>query len=133
MASYYRNIVAHHFLDRAMIELALFDLRDVDSRDSTDAFWARIDRLRDLFQFEFFYPPRKEHRAALESEHARIDPAWAKRLERGDRGVAQLHPSRQPLLGTAAQSTEERSVGKGWCDACRCRVGKKHQHTTQSG
>src|SRR3546814_11844659 len=32
MASYYRNIVAHHFLDRAMIEMALFDLRDVESR-----------------------------------------------------------------------------------------------------
>src|SRR3546814_3350576 len=28
MASYYRNIIAHHFLDRAMIELALFELRD---------------------------------------------------------------------------------------------------------
>src|SRR3546814_18376416 len=41
MASYYRIIVAHHFLDRAMIELALFDLRDVDSRDSTDAFCDR--------------------------------------------------------------------------------------------
>src|SRR3546814_15634421 len=101
MASYYRNIVAHHFLDRAMIELALFDLRDVDSRDSTDAFWARIDRLRDLFKFEFFYPPRKEHRAALESELARIDPAWAKRLASADRGVAQLLRRCQPLLGPA--------------------------------
>src|SRR3546814_18369875 len=60
MASYYRNIIAHHFLDRAMIELALFELRDADSRDATEAFWAKVDRLRDLFTFEFFYPRRAE-------------------------------------------------------------------------
>src|SRR3546814_3469132 len=68
VASYYRNIIAHHFLDRAMIELALFELRDADSGDATAAFWAKIDRLRDLFKFEFFYPPRGEHLAAIRSE-----------------------------------------------------------------
>jgi glycerol-3-phosphate O-acyltransferase len=101
MASYYRNIIAHHFLDRAMIELALFELRDTDSKDSTAAFWTRIDRLRDLFKFEFFYPPRGEHLAALEAELERIDPAWAKRLASGDRGVAQLIRRCQPMVGHA--------------------------------
>lgn len=101
MASYYRNIIAHHFLDRAMIELALFELRDADSKDSTAAFWTRIDRLRDLFKFEFFYPPRGEHLAALEAELERIDPAWAKRLASGDRGVAQLIRRCQPMVGHA--------------------------------
>lgn len=101
MASYYRNIIAHHFLDRAMIELALFELRDADSKDSTAAFWARIDRLRDLFKFEFFYPPRGEHLAALEAELERIDPVWAKRLASGDRGVAQLIRRCQPMVGHA--------------------------------
>lgn len=101
MASYYRNIIAHHFLDRAMIELALCELRDADSRDATAAFWARIDRLRDLFKFEFFYPPRDEHRAALEAELERIDPVWDRRLASGDRGVAQLIRRCQPLVGHA--------------------------------
>ncbi|SKB84184.1 glycerol-3-phosphate 1-O-acyltransferase [Sphingopyxis flava] len=101
MASYYRNIIAHHFLDRAMIELALFALRDADRGDVTEAFWARVDRLRDLFKFEFFYPPRDVHRTALEAELARIDPAWAKRLASGDRGVAQLIRRCQPLVGHA--------------------------------
>lgn len=101
MASYYRNIIAHHFLDRAMIELALCELRDADSKDSTAAFWTRIDRLRDLFKFEFFYPPRGEHLAALEAELERIDPAWAKRLASGDRGVAQLIRRCQPMVGHA--------------------------------
>ncbi|PZQ21678.1 MAG: glycerol-3-phosphate 1-O-acyltransferase [Sphingopyxis macrogoltabida] len=101
MASYYRNIIVHHFLDRAMIELTLFGLRDADSGHAADAFWSRIDRLRDLFKFEFFYPPRDEHRAAIEAELARIDPAWAKRLASGDRGVAQLLRRCQPLVGHA--------------------------------
>src|SRR3546814_6351361 len=83
MASYYRNIIAHHFLDRAMIELALFELRDGDSGDATAAFWAKIDRLRDLFKFEFFYPPRDEHMAALRAELERIDPVWDRRLASG--------------------------------------------------
>ncbi|HMO77509.1 MAG TPA: glycerol-3-phosphate 1-O-acyltransferase, partial [Sphingopyxis sp.] len=101
MASYYRNIIAHHFLDRAMIELALFELRDADSGDATAAFWAKLDRLRDLFKFEFFYPPRDEHRAAIEAELARIDPVWDRRLASGDRGVAQLIRRCQPVVGHA--------------------------------
>ncbi|MBJ7500929.1 MAG: glycerol-3-phosphate 1-O-acyltransferase [Sphingopyxis sp.] len=101
MASYYRNIIAHHFLDRAMVELALFELRDADSGDATAAFWAKIDRLRDLFKFEFFYPPREEHRAAIEAELARIDPVWDRRLASGDRGIAQLLRRCQPVVGHA--------------------------------
>ncbi|SEH13783.1 glycerol-3-phosphate acyltransferase [Sphingopyxis sp. YR583] len=101
MASYYRNIIAHHFLDRAMIELALFELRDADSGDATAAFWAKIDRLRDLFKFEFFYPPRDEHRAAIEAELARIDPVWDRRLASGDRGIAQMLRRCQPVVGHA--------------------------------
>lgn len=101
IASYYRNIIAHHFLDRAMIELALFELRDADSGDATAAFWGRIDRLRDLFKFEFFYPPRGEHRAAVEAELARIDPLWDRRLASGDRGIAQLLRRCQPVVGHA--------------------------------
>jgi glycerol-3-phosphate O-acyltransferase len=101
MASYYRNIIAHHFLDRAMIELALFELRDADNGDATAAFWARIDRLRDLFKFEFFYPERGQHRAALEAELGRIDPVWDRRLASGDRGIAQLIRRCQPLVGHA--------------------------------
>ncbi len=101
MASYYRNIIAHHFLDRAMIELALFELRDADRGDATAAFWAKIDRLRDLFKFEFFYPPRDEHMAALRAELARIDPVWDRRLASGDRGIAQLLRRCQPVVGHA--------------------------------
>ncbi|MBY4638113.1 glycerol-3-phosphate 1-O-acyltransferase [Sphingopyxis sp. XHP0097] len=101
MASYYRNIIAHHFLDRAMIELALFELRDAEGGDFNAAFWARIDRLRDLFKFEFFYPPRDEHRVALEAELERIDPVWDRRLASGASGAAALIRRCQPVVGHA--------------------------------
>src|SRR3546814_6511711 len=84
-----------------MIELALFELRGADSGDATAAFWAKIDRLRDLFKFEFFYPPRGEHLAAIEAELARIDPVWDRRLASGDRGIAQLLRRCQPVVGHA--------------------------------
>ena len=101
MASYYRNIIAHHFLDRAMIELALFQLRDSGEVDATTAFWSKVDRFRDLFKFEFFYPPRDEHRAAIEAELARIDPVWDRRLASGASGVAALIRRCQPVVGHA--------------------------------
>lgn len=101
MASYYRNIIAHHFLDRAMIELALFQLRDSSRDDATAAFWDHVDRLRDLFKFEFFYPPRDEHRAAIEAELARIDPIWDRRLASGASGITSLIRRCQPVVGHA--------------------------------
>jgi glycerol-3-phosphate O-acyltransferase len=54
MASYYRGTIVHHFLDRAMIEVTLFGLREYEDANPTGDFWAGIDRLRDLFKFEFF-------------------------------------------------------------------------------
>ena len=71
IASYYRNTIVHHFLDKAIIELALFKAGDVGGRATLEAaFWAETDRLRELFKFEFFYPPREEFRAGLVAELA---------------------------------------------------------------
>ena len=47
------------------------------------------------------FDTRIEDLAALEAELARIDPAWAKRLASGDRGVAQLIRRCQPMVGHA--------------------------------
>lgn len=101
MASYYRGTIAHHFLDRAMIEVALFALRDSEEADASSAFWGSIDRLRDLFKFEFFYPPRDAHRTAIMAELTRIDPKWESRLASGTRGLHQLLRRCQPLVGHA--------------------------------
>ncbi len=74
IASYYRNTIVHHFLNKAIIELALFKAEDTGGEAFEAAFWAETERLRELFKFEFFYPPREQFRsellAELERRHA---------------------------------------------------------------
>ena len=102
MASYYRNTVIHHFLTKAFIELALFKCRGTPASDNTAAFWEEILRLRDLFKFEFFYPPKDEFRRELEHELERTDRQWQAHLTGGAAGLDALIMRFQPLLGHAA-------------------------------
>lgn len=101
LASYYRNTIAHHFLDKSILELALFKVDDAPDGDVAAVFWAETERLRELFKFEFFYPPREEFRAGLVAELERIDPLWPERLA-GDRQQARRLARRlQPFIGHA--------------------------------
>lgn len=102
MASYYRNTIIHHFLDKTLIELALFRLAEDNPDDALVAFWAEIEGLRDLFKFEFFYPPREVFRAGIEAELDRISGQWQAQLRAGTAGVQALTGLLQPLLGHAA-------------------------------
>ncbi len=102
MASYYRNTVVHHFLDKTLIELALFKLDEEPGDDAPARFWAEIDRLRNLFKFEFFYQPREVFRRELEAELDRTDGQWSAHLNAGGDGVKTLIRRFQPLLGHAA-------------------------------
>ena len=79
VASYYRNTTIHYFVTKAIAELAL--LRAARSEaDPLDDFWAEIDRLRDLFKFEFFYTPTAEFRDEVRDELGCYDPGWAEKL-----------------------------------------------------
>ena len=101
MASYYRNTIIHHFLDKTIIELALFKVQEGSDEEANLQFWAETERLRDLFKFEFFYPPREEFRAGLVAELERIDPRWRERIA-GDRQQARRLSRRlQPFIGHA--------------------------------
>lgn len=102
MASYYRNTIIHHFLDKTLIELALFRLAEDHPEDATAAFWAEVEALRDLFKFEFFYPAREVFRAGVEAELDRISGQWSAQLREGAAGVKALTGQLQPLLGHAA-------------------------------
>jgi glycerol-3-phosphate O-acyltransferase len=94
--------VVHHFLDKTLIELALFKLDEDHRGDAPARFWAEIDRLRDLFKFEFFYQPREVFRREIEAELDRTDGQWSAHLNAGAAGVKQLIRRFQPLLGHAA-------------------------------
>lgn len=102
MASYYRNTIIHHFLDKTLIELALFRIEEDRPEDAGTAFWAEIERLRDLFKFEFFYQPRDIFRRAIEVELDRTDGQWSAHLNSGPSGWRLLINRCQPLIGHAA-------------------------------
>ena len=59
VASYYRNTIIHFFVNKAIVELALLKCSETEGSAALDVFWEEVDKLRDLFVFEFFYaPPR---------------------------------------------------------------------------
>ncbi|QJB68048.1 glycerol-3-phosphate 1-O-acyltransferase [Parasphingorhabdus halotolerans] len=101
MASYYRNSIIHHFLDKAIIELSLLKAREEKDQIASEVFWEETDRLRDLFKFEFFYPPKDEYRENLKAELDRSDPDWKKKLNEGGVMLTSLTNRFQPLIGHA--------------------------------
>ncbi len=101
VASYYRNTIIHHFLERAIIELSLLKAREDYKSPAQAVFWAETSRLRDLFKFEFFYPEKEEFRANLEAELRRICEDWRERLQQGGTRLHSLVARCQPLVGHA--------------------------------
>lgn len=99
LASYYRNSIIHHFLDKAIIELALIKAREVRDRPCGEVFWEETDRLRDLFKFEFFYPPKDEFRKNLEAELTLTCPDWEAKLEQGGPMLKSIGNRFQPFVG----------------------------------
>ncbi len=100
-AGFYRNTVVHHFVAKAFVELALARALEQDGA-MAPAFWQAADRLRELFKFEFFYPPRDAWRRELEDELARADPHWQQHLSGDAAAAGRLQRRLQPLLAHAA-------------------------------
>jgi glycerol-3-phosphate O-acyltransferase len=84
-AAYYRNSIAHFFVNGAIAELALLRAAEVDGDDPSEAFWAEALRLRDMLKFEFFFADRERFRAELRDEMAGRHAAFEERL-RADGG-----------------------------------------------
>jgi len=101
IASYYRNTVVHHFLHKAMIELALFAVAELPSGDLEEAFWAQAERLRELLAFEFYFPPAEQLRGELLAELQRVDPRWRERLSGDAAQVQRLARRLQPFIAHA--------------------------------
>ncbi len=100
-ASYYRNTIVHHLLERAIIDLSLLKARERFREDPAEVFWEETSRLRELFKFEFFYPGKQGFRTQLETELGRIDPDWADKLQGGGPRLHSLLNRCQPLVGHA--------------------------------
>ncbi len=100
VASYYRNTIVHYFVNKAIIELALIAISDHDANDfdSTELFWREVNELRDLFKFEFFYPPTDKFHEEIIEELNRTTPTWQEELHRGAKGARKLLLSTSPQV-----------------------------------
>ncbi len=106
-AAYYRNTIAHFFLESAIAELALLRADDVpvepfpdplaSAVDLTPVFWDEVMELRDLLKFEFFFPEKDEFRAQVAAEISRHDASWEKRLGSGGADVHTIIESFHPF------------------------------------
>lgn len=101
MASYYRNTIIHHFVNKAILEVALFSASRDGAEGAEDRFWKETLRLRDLFKFEFFYPSKKKFKKQLLAELERSDPRWLERLQAGRRETRRMLREMKPLVAHA--------------------------------
>lgn len=77
--SYYRNVVVHFFINRAIAEISLTSMIDTGQRSAADA-ERRMLAMRDLLKFEFFFPEKDEFLAKV-SDDIEVDvPGWPELL-----------------------------------------------------
>jgi len=101
MASYYRNTIIHHFVNKAILEVALLRASEAPDGETLEAFWDETLRLRNFFKFEFFYPSKKKFKKQLRAEMERTDPHWEERLKAGSQEALSMLKGMQPLLAHA--------------------------------
>jgi glycerol-3-phosphate O-acyltransferase len=86
VAAFYRNGALHHFVNRAIIELALLRVAADGGAggEPLDVAWEDALRLRDLLKFEFFFAEKALFREELRDELDRLDPSWADKVQSAD-------------------------------------------------
>ncbi len=95
VAAFYRNGAIHHFVDRAIVEMALLAAsRAPAGSDPVDVAWQDALRLRDLLKFEFFFPPKRRFSDDIEAETTLVDPDWRDRVTDPDAAAALLERTR---------------------------------------
>ena len=92
-ASYYRNLMAHHFLGRAVLELALQGLDPTRPVNEAELL-ASVAALRDLLKFEYFFPEKEAFVDSITADLRRSAPRW--QGSKPATVLAKLHP---PTLG----------------------------------
>ena len=84
-ATFYRNSIIHVFQLGAICEIALtLAARSEPGPERLAAFWASIDRQRDLLKFDFYFQEKSLHRKQIEAQMALADPDWEAKLVAAD-------------------------------------------------
>ena len=97
-AAYYRNTAIHYFILDAFVEIALLDAASA-SGDRSEAFFARMSELRELFKFEFYLPRRADYRSEVERRVSDRFEDWQEALRSGEAGVRETFNRVQLLVG----------------------------------
>ncbi len=100
MASYYRNTIVHHFVPKAIAELALVTAA-LSEGDALADFWDEAYRLREMFKYEFFYAPREEFARQISAMLEYHDPDWQNRISNKDSSLEFLQEM-LPLIAHAS-------------------------------
>jgi glycerol-3-phosphate O-acyltransferase len=105
VASYYRNTIIHHFVNKAIIELALLKVSESGEDNPIGQFWEEVDQLRDLFKFEFFYSATDEFHREIRTELERSYSDWEDRLRQGSQGFIAMIEGLTPFVAHTALLT----------------------------
>ena len=75
-AAFYRNTIIHHFINRAITELAMMQAAEDDATDIPRATWESARRLKEILKFEFFFPTTKKFAQQVAEETSIVYPGW---------------------------------------------------------
>lgn len=76
VAAFYRNSAIHWFVNRALLELAIWHNADAKLAKLLDGDMAALMKLRDLFKFEFFFSDKQEFGDELQQEAKLLCAEW---------------------------------------------------------
>ena len=88
-AGFYRNSIAHHFLTRAMVEVATLQVVE-SGEDIVTGLWNRVKALEDLLKYEFFFPSRAKMAESVEREAGLVVPNWQDESWSSERALTEL-------------------------------------------
>jgi glycerol-3-phosphate O-acyltransferase len=76
VAAFYRNVIIHWFVNRAIVEVALVAAAEARGDDPMGVVLDDALRLRDLLKFEFFFSEKATFQQELRAEVDLIAPDW---------------------------------------------------------
>src|SRR5699024_38678 len=88
VASYYRNTIAHYFVEKAIAEVSLARAAGHAPGTRTQAFRDEVEALSGMLRSTFFLPPSEEFHAAIDGVLTPCDADWAVTLDGPDPDAA---------------------------------------------
>jgi glycerol-3-phosphate O-acyltransferase len=132
--SYYRNVIVHFFVNRALAEMAIGKVAD-SGEERPEAVRDTLLGFRDLLKFEFFFPEKEQFLELIESDIAIDVPGWDRVLM--TTGAAEVQAKLGPpvaywavlpildayqVVGDELESMKGRYEEKAFLKACLARA-----------